>query len=151
MQTVGDIVFVALNDAAKSRAAAVLLRDLKGIDGFVAIDDTPRRRGLVQPSVKPRDAGLLEAARRAAELMKAAAPGLPVAGSAAANAAARGIPALSMRGGSVAPGAERLSAGEAKEPQTLLLAALALCGLAGVNEPLLEARRAAPVKAPALR
>ncbi|HEX4325506.1 MAG TPA: hypothetical protein VH105_01750 [Burkholderiales bacterium] len=151
MQTAGDIVFVAINGAGKSHAATVLLRDVKSIDGFIAIDDTPSRHGGTQTGVKPRDAGLLEAARRAAELMKAGAPGLPVAGSAAANAAARGIPALSMRGGAVAPGAERLSAGESKEPQTLLLTALALSGLAGVNEPLLEARRAAPVKAPALR
>lgn len=151
MHTVGDIVFIAVNDAGKSRAAAALLREVKGIDGFIAIDDTQAIRGRVQGGVKSRDAGLLEAARRAADLMKAQAPELPVAGSVAAAVAARGIPALSMRGGSVAPGAERLSAGESKEPQTLLLTALALTGLAGTSEPLLEVRPAAPVKASALR
>ena len=151
MQTVGDVVFVALNDAGKSRAATVLFREVKGIDGFIAIDDMRSRGGRAQADVKPRDAGFIEVARRGAELMQAAGPGLPVAGSAAAAAAAKGIPALSMRGGSVAPGAERLSAGESKEPQTLLLTALALSGLAGVNEPLLEGRPSAPVKAPALR
>ena len=151
MQTVGDIVFVALNDAGKSSAATVLLREVKGIDGFVAIDDMSSRRGRAQAGVKPRAAGLLEAARRAAELMQAGAPGLPVAGSAAAAAAARGIPALSMRGGTAAPSAGHQSAGALKEPQTLLLMALALTGLAGVNEPLLEIRPSAPVKAPALR
>ncbi|MDB5807520.1 MAG: peptidase [Betaproteobacteria bacterium] len=151
MQTTGDIVFIAVNDGGKSRAAAALWREVKDIDGFVAIDDAPAMHGRVPAGAKARAAGLLEAARRAAELMKAQAPGLPVAGSLAAGAAGKGIPALSMRGGVVVLGAERLSAGESKEPQTLFLTALALTGLAGTNDPLLEVRPAAPVKAPALR
>jgi hypothetical protein len=93
------------------------------------------------------DAPLPAAARRAAQLMGIPMP-LEARHPAIALAQARGIPAAVLSDGRLdeslpRPGQPYQPGNEWKGPQTLFLAALALCGLLGVSEPLLPARQGA--------
>ncbi|HEY4372074.1 MAG TPA: hypothetical protein VGN52_09135 [Burkholderiales bacterium] len=152
MQTVGDLVFIAVDDAAGTAGLQTALREAGQVYGFILIDGSfGNPEGVRPPGAATTESILIDAARRAAQLMNAPAAQLPVPGSAAAHARAAGIPAVVMSDGGASgapalPGAVYRPADEWKGPQALLLTSLAAVGMAGVCDPLL-----APVKAPALR
>jgi acetylornithine deacetylase/succinyl-diaminopimelate desuccinylase-like protein len=94
----------------------------------------------------PRDSTLAAAARRATQLMVGRDPEFAGASTDANLAMSLGVPAVTVGGGGEGGGTHSLGEWykptEAwKGPQSVLLMVLALTGLAGVNEPLLEIRK----------
>jgi acetylornithine deacetylase/succinyl-diaminopimelate desuccinylase-like protein len=94
----------------------------------------------------PRDSIMAQAARRATQLMSTVEPHFAGASTDANLAMSLGVPALTVGGGGEGGGTHSLDEwykpSEAwKGPQSVLLMVLALSGLAGVNDPLLEVRK----------
>jgi len=94
----------------------------------------------------PATSPLVVAARRTTQLMTAKEPGLAGASTDANLAMSLGIPAVTVSGGGEGGGIHALDewykpTNAWHGPQSLLLTALAMVGLAGVTDPLLELRK----------
>jgi len=94
----------------------------------------------------PAKSPIVEAARRATQLMAFKDPGLAGASTDANQAMSLGIPAVTVGGGGEGGGIHSLDewykpTDAHKGPQSVLLMVLGLVGMAGVNEPLLEVRK----------